>query len=97
MGTSTASKTDSVKWILVFFHQGEEEEGERDDFPKVEFWQPDKETAKAEARRVLRELRERGDCRNWKAAGHPDPFAVARGEHRIEQWIVDSADLADEG
>ena len=96
MGTSAASTTDSVRWILVFFHT-DEEESERDDFPEVEFWQPDKETAIAEARRVLQELRDRDDCRNWKAAGHPDPYAVAKGRHPIQQWILTSEDLDSQG
>ena len=93
MATSAASTTDSVRWILVFFHSGEEEESERDDFPEVDFWQDNKETAISEAKRVLGELRAREDQRDWKAAGHPDPFAVAEGRHPIQQWILTFDDL----
>lgn len=96
MGASAASKTDSVRWILVFFHSGEEDESERDNFPDVDFWQPDEETAASEARRVLRMLRDCGDQRHWKAALHPDPFAVAKGRHPIRQYIIDSANLQNE-
>ena len=87
------SDTEPVRWILVFFHSGEEKESDRDGFPEVDFWQPDKEKAQTEARRVLGELRDGGDDRDWKAAGHPDPFAVAKGRHPIAQWIIKSEDI----
>ena len=93
MATSASTTTDSIRWILVFYHSGDEQESDRDDFPKVEFWQPDEETAKAEAKRVLQELRDRGDHRDWKAAGHPDPYAVAKGRHPIQQWVLPSENL----
>lgn len=82
------SDTRPVRWFVVFFHSDEDDESDRGDFPKVEFWQPDEATARAEATRVLQELRDNGDPRDWKAAGHPDPFAVAKGRHRIAQWIL---------
>ena len=36
----------------------------------------------------MRELKERGDIRDWKAVGHPDPFAVGVGRHPGGQWIL---------
>lgn len=96
MGTSAASKTDAVRWFVIFFRSGEED-SDRGDFPKVQFWQPNEETARAEAARVLRELWQGGDRRDWKAAGHPDPFAVAKGRHPIAQWILTPDDVLGEG
>ena len=86
-----------MRWILVFFHSGDETGSDRGDFPKVDFWQPDEATAIAEARRVLQELRARGDGRDWRAAGHPDPYAVAKGRHPIEQWTLTAADIESDG
>ena len=68
----------------------------RDDpnFPEVEFWHSDKRSARAEAARVLIELREgRGDEREWVAAGHPDPLEVGAGRHIGGQWILRYDDL----
>ena len=91
------SEAESVRWFVIFFHPDEDEESDRGDFPEVSFWQPDEATARAEAKRVLQELRAKGDCREWTAAGHPDPFAVAEGRHRIAQWILTLDDSAGEG
>ena len=64
------------------------------DFPDVEFWHPDRQSARTEAARVLVELREeRGDERDWVAAGHPDPFEVGAGRHPGGQWILRYKDL----
>ena len=64
------------------------------EFPKVAFWHPDRQSARAEAARVLVELREnRDDERNWVAAGHPDPFEVGAGRHPGGQWILTYEDL----
>ena len=73
------------------------------DFPKVDFWRPDREppegnlqreTSRAEAARVLIELREvREDQREWVAAGHPDPLAVGAGRHPGGQWVLRYSDL----
>ena len=38
--------------------------------------------------RVLRELEERGDKRDWKAVGHPDPIEVGLGQRPGGQWIL---------
>ena len=84
---------EKVRWILSFHHS---EGGGRNDpnFPRVEFWQPNKFTSLQEAARVLAELREeRGDERDWIAAGHPDPFVVAKGRHIFGQWILRYDDL----
>ena len=67
------------------------------DFPEVEFWHPDRQTAKTEAARVLVELRdEKGDDRDWVAAGHPDPREVGAGRHPGGQWILRYQDLKHE-
>ena len=64
------------------------------DFPQVEFWYPDRQSARTEAARVLVELREeRADERDWVAAGHPDPFEVGAGRHPGGQWILRYEDL----
>ena len=87
------AETKAVRWMLSFWHP---EGAARDEanFPPVEFWHPDRESARAEAARVLIELREeRGDTRDWTAAGHPDPYAVAAGRHPGGQWILRYRDL----
>ena len=78
---------DSIRWMLTFYHS---EGGFRDepDFPEVEFWHPSKRTAMEAGARVLQELKERGDTRDWRAVGHPDPFKVGSGEHPGGQWIL---------
>ena len=64
------------------------------DFPNVDFWHSDRQSARTEAARVLFELREqRGDKRDWVAAGHPDPCEVAAGRHPGGQFIVRYEDL----
>ena len=78
---------ESVRWMLTFYHsQGSWKE--EADFPQVDFWHPDEKTSQKEAARVLRELKERGDTRDWRAAGHPDPFKVGSGQHPGGQWIL---------
>ena len=81
------SDSDSIRWMVTFFHS----EGRRQDepdFPKVDFWYPTKKASMEAGARVLQELKDRGDNRDWKAAGHPDPFAVGSGEHPGGQWIL---------
>ena len=83
----------AVQWFLSFWHSDGTARYEAD-FPAVEFWHRDRETARKEAARVLIELREeRGDTRDWTAAGHPDPYAVANGRHPGGQWILRYRDL----
>ena len=78
---------DSIRWMLTFYHS---EGGSRDepDFPKVEFWHPNKKASMEAGARILQELKDRGDTRDWKAAGHPDPFKVGSGAHPGGQWIL---------
>ena len=82
-----------VRWMLSFWHPDGDSKSEPD-FPKIELWHSDKQTARAEAARVLIELREgRGDVRDWVAAGHPDPLEVGAGRHVGGQWILRYGDL----
>ena len=87
-----AMKPDKVGWMLSFWHSKGDWRGEVD-FPDVEFWQPDRKTARVEAASALTELRARGDMRDWVAAGHPDPREVAVGNHHGGQWVLRYADL----
>lgn len=84
-----------VRWFVIFIKPEPNGGGDVDtpDFPDLEFWHADKESARQEAERVMRELHEQGDDRNWKAVGHPDPLEVARGNHDVDQWIVSSEDV----
>ena len=44
--------------------------------------------------RVLIELREeRGDKREWTAAGFPDPMEAGAGPHPLAQWVLRYRDL----
>ena len=83
----------SVRWMVTFWHR---DGGWRDepDFPQISFWHPNKLESREEAARVLIELREeRGDERDWIAAGHPDPFEVGPGRHPGGQWVLRYEDL----
>ena len=83
-----------ARWMLTFWHSGGSYKDELD-FPQVAFWHPDRQTARQEAARVLVELKEeRGDEREWIAAGHPDPFEVGSGRHPGGQWILRYSDLS---
>ena len=82
-----------VRWMVTFWHSDGRSEDEAE-FPEVDFWHSDKQSARAEAARVLIELVEqRGDKRDWVAAGHPDPFAVGIGRHPGGQWTLRYEDL----
>ena len=82
-----------VRWMVTFWHSGGRSQDEPE-FPEVDFWHSDKQTARAEAARVLIELAEqRGDKRDWVAAGHPDPFEVGIGKHPGGQWTLSYDDL----
>ncbi len=84
---------EPVRWMVSFWHSDGDQKYEPD-FPKVKFWHPDKQSARVEAARVLIELREeRGDERDWVAAGHPDPFEVGVGRHPGGQFILRYGDL----
>lgn len=85
-------KPKKARWMLSFWHSEGDWRGEAG-FPDVEFWQPDNKTARAEAARVLAELRDSGDMRDWVAAGHPDPREVMAGNHFGGQWALQYDDL----
>ena len=79
--------------MVSFWHPDGDSKSEPD-FPKVELWHSDRPTARAEAARVLIELRESlRDERDWVAAGHPDPLEVGAGRHVGGQWILRYEDL----
>ena len=83
----------SARWMVSFWHP-EGRARDEVDFPKIALWHSDEKTAKAEAVRVLVELvEERGDNRDWVAAGHPDPLEVGAGRHRGGQFILRYQDL----
>ena len=79
--------SDSVHWMVTFFHSGGRWQ-EESDFPVVDFWYPTKKASMEAGARVLQELKDRGDTRDWKAAGHPDPREVGAGRHPGGQWIL---------
>ena len=81
-----------IRWMVNFWHSDGDRTTEPD-FPEVSFWHPNKRTARMEAARVLAELRERGDARDWVAAGYPDPLAVSVSRHFGGRWILSLADL----
>ena len=85
-------KPKKARWMLSFWHSEGDWRGEAG-FPDVEFWHPDSKTARAAAARVLAELRDSGDMRDWVAAGHPDPREVAAGNHIGGQWALQYDDL----
>ena len=79
--------------MVTFWHSDGRSRDEYD-FPEVDFWHPDRTSAREEAARVLIELREkRKDPRDWIAAGHPDPREVGAGRHPGGQWILRYEDL----
>jgi hypothetical protein len=83
----------TVRWMVVFWHPNGEARCELD-FPEVAFWHPDRRSARQEAARVLTELREeRGDKREWVAAGYPDPMEAGAGNHPLGQWFLRYRDL----
>ena len=79
--------TTPVRWMLTFFHS---EGGARDepDFPKVDFWHATRKASMEAGARVLKELKERGDERDWKAAGFPDPYETASVIYPNGQWVL---------
>ena len=88
---------DGVRWMVTFWHPDGDRTAEPD-FPKVDFWHPDKRTSRMAAARVLWELRERGDTRDWVAAGHPDPFETPSLWYNPgANWTLRRSDLESDG
>ena len=85
-----------VKWMVSFWHPDGRRATEPD-FPQVDFWHPDKRTSRMEAARVLWELRERGDTRDWTASGIPDPWAVGQWGYISAPWTLRYSDLESDG
>ncbi len=83
---------DAIRWMVIFWHPDGDRIAEPD-FPEVSFWHPNKRTARLAAARVLAELRERGDTRDWVAVGYPDPLEVSVSRHVGGRWILSLDDL----
>ena len=84
---------ETVRWMVVFWHPDGPARDEAH-FPDVSFWHTDRKSAREEAARVLIELREeRGDKREWTAAGFPDPMEAGAGPHPLAQWVLRYRDL----
>lgn len=85
---------EKIRWILGFYNKDTYSRYQfHDGFPEFEFWQPDFEAVETEGRRVIVELRERGDDSEWIAYAHPDPYAVKDGRHPGGQWLLSSREL----
>lgn len=68
----------SVRWMLGFYAEDDDLPSyEFAAFPEFEFWQPDGDTAERKATRVLRELFEIDDDREWVAYWVTDPCELA--------------------
>ena len=80
---------DSVRW-MVFFCHSEGRDKDEQDFPKVDLWYPNREASIEAGTRVLEQLKERGDDRDWRAVGFPDPFRVASGHYSGGLWVIPS-------
>ena len=65
---------EPVSWLTLFRHSGGPWNKDEPDFPEFEVSCPDRETSMAQGKRVLSELRDRGDIRDWMAKGYPLPF-----------------------
>ena len=84
----------TVRWMLGFYvRRSGRMHLQEPGFPEFEFWHRDRGACESEGRRVLRELRERGDTRDWLAYGHPDPIEVGAGRHPGGQWLQKLSDL----
>ena len=83
-----------VRWMLGFYVKSSGRVRLRElHFPEFEFWHPNRDACEAAGRRVLLELRERGDTRDWLAYGHPDPVEVSEGRHPGGQWLQELSHL----
>lgn len=89
------------RWVLQFGHSdgnvrlsGGDDDIERN-FPAHQYCQPDKETAKSEGERVLRELLARGDRRDWYASYSLNPFDIHAGKQPSTQFTTYIFELYD--
>ena len=83
----------SVRWMVTFWHS-EGNWRDEPDFPQISFWHPSKYASRTEAARVLIELREeRGDERDWIAAGYPDPYQIDPVALPGQRWALRYEDL----
>lgn len=83
-----------VRWMLGFWCEtSDSSPSDERSFPKVAFWHDDQQACCDEGKRVLQELRQRGDLREWIAFGHPDPAAVFAGRSPGGQWMCRSRQL----
>ena len=82
-----------AKWMLCFNLP----DGSRHEpgFPEYDFWKPNKETSIAEGRRVLMELRRRGDQRDWLAHGHIGPWEYQYSTDADCSWYLLLSSLPD--
>lgn len=89
----TMNGSKSVRWMVTFWHRDGDWRDESD-FPEISFWHPSKYASRTEAARVLIELREeRGDERDWTAAGYPDPYQIDPVALPGQRWALRYEDL----
>ena len=89
-------KTNDMRWMVNFWHPDGDRTTEPD-FPEIAFWHPSKWKSQMEAARVLWELRERGDARDWVASGHPDPVEFGGWAYISTAWTLEYSDIESDG
>ena len=84
-----------ARWIVGFYVRKEGRSRFYERFPAFESWHEDKKGAIAEGTRVLKELNNAGDTRDWVAFAQPDPIAVTSQyeSQQGEQWFIRLRDL----
>ena len=85
-----------IRWMVNFWHSDGDRTTEPD-FPEAPFWHPNKRTARTAAARVLWELKERGDERDWIASGHPDPVEADVWAYISTAWTLSAQDVESDG
>ena len=91
-----ADNDNGIRWMVNFWHADGDRTTETD-FPEIAFWHPSKWASQVEAARVLWELRERGDERDWIASGHPDPVAGGPWAYIRTSWTLDFSEIESDG
>ena len=79
----------ATEWTVIFWSN--DDGSSRDpDFPEHAKWQPDKQASMEEGERVLRELKSRGDQREWCAFGFPSRVLRSAGSPPEPQdwWYI---------